>query len=86
MGLLVCVDVQNFAPFFYIKPPESWEELSDGAFENKAAEFKEYMLSQKYMSRYMNREYERKIIPKNMESHFKDFNNCEKKGFLGFYQ
>lgn len=83
-GATVCVDVKKFAPFFYIKPPESWEELSDGAFENKVAEFKEYILSQKYMSRYMNREYERKIIPKNMESHFKDLTIVRKKDFWGF--
>ena len=26
-GATVCVDVQKFIPFFYIKPPESWEVL-----------------------------------------------------------
>ena len=83
-GATICVDVQNFTPYFYIKPPVSWEELSDGAFENKVAEFKEYILSQKYMSRYMNREYEKKIIPKNMESHFKNLTIVRKKDFWGF--
>jgi len=83
-GATVCVDVQNFIPFFYIKPPESWEVLSDMAFESKVADFKEYMISQKYMAQYMNREYERKIIPKNMESHFKDLTIVRKKGFWGF--
>ena len=83
-GATICVDIQNFTPYFYIKPPESWEELSDGAFENKVAEFKEYILSQKYMSRYMNREYEKKIIPKNMESHFKNLTIVRKKDFWGF--
>ena len=83
-GATVCVDVQNFIPFFYIKPPESWEVLSDMAFESKVADFKEYMISQKYMAQYMNREYERKIIPKNMESHFKDLTIVRKKDFWGF--
>ena len=83
-GATICVDIQNFTPYFYIKPPVSWEELSDGAFENKVAEFKEYILSQKYMSRYMNREYEKKIIPKNMESHFKNLTIVRKKDFWGF--
>ena len=83
-GATVCVDVQNFIPFFYIKPPESWEVLSDLAFESKVADFKEYMISQKYMAQYMNREYERKIIPKNMESHFKDLTIVRKKDFWGF--
>jgi len=83
-GATVCVDVRNFMPFFYIKPPDSWEELSESAFEGKVAEFKEFMMSQKYMSRYMNREYERKIIPKNMESHFKDLTIVKRKDFWGF--
>ena len=83
-GATVCVDVRNFTPFFYIKPPDSWEELSESAFEGKVAEFKEFMMSQKYMSRYMNREYERKIIPKNMESHFKDLTIVKRKDFWGF--
>jgi DNA polymerase delta subunit 1 len=83
-GATVCVDVRNFMPFFYIKPPYSWEELSESAFEGKVAEFKEFMMSQKYMSRYMNREYERKIIPKNMESHFKDLTIVKRKDFWGF--
>jgi len=83
-GATVCVDVQKFIPFFYIKPPESWEVLSDLAFESKVANFKEYMISQKYMAQYMNREYERKIIPKNMESHFKDLTIVRKKDFWGF--
>lgn len=83
-GATVCVDVRNFMPFFYIKPPDSWEELSESAFEGKVAEFKEFMISQKYMSRYMNREYEKKIIPKNMESHFKDLTIVKRKDFWGF--
>ena len=83
-GATVCVDVRNFMPFFYIKPPDSWEELSESAFEGKVAEFKEFMMSQKYMSRYMNREYERKIIPKNMESHFKDLTIVKRKDFWAF--
>tara|TARA_B100000787_G_scaffold1310_1_gene979 strand:+ start:8805 stop:12749 length:3945 start_codon:yes stop_codon:yes gene_type:complete len=83
-GATVCVDVRNFTPFFYIKPPDYWEDLSDSAFEGKVAEFKDFMMSQKYTSKYMNREYERKIIPNNMESHFKDLTIVKRKDFWGF--
>ena len=83
-GATFCVEVKNYKPYFYIKPPESWEALSENAFDKKLSEFKDFLLSQKYMSRYGNNEYERKIIPKNMESHFDNLEKVYKKDFWGF--
>ena len=80
----VCVTVKNFIPFFYIKPPESWESLSESAFKSKVEEFKNIVMTDEYMSKYQNREYKKKIIPNNLTSHFKNITIVEKKDFWGF--
>jgi len=80
----VCVTVNNFIPFFYIKPPESWEKLSDTVFKSRVEEFKNNIMNNKYISKYLNRSYEKKIIPHNLESHLKNITIVEKKDFWGF--
>ena len=83
-GATVSVVVEKFKPFFYVKPPESWEFLGNSAFETKVAEMKNTLLSKSYMSRYGANEYEKRIIPKNMVSHFDDITIVKKKDFWGF--
>lgn len=83
-GATVSVVVEKFKPFFYVKPPEAWETLGNTAFEAKVAELKNTLLNKKYMSRYGTNEYEKKIIPKNMMSHFDDITIVKKKDFWGF--
>jgi DNA polymerase elongation subunit (family B) len=83
-GATISVVVEKFKPFFYVKPPESWESLSNSAFETKVAEMKSTLLNKYYMSRYGTQEYEKRIIPKNMVSHFDDITIVQKKDFWGF--
>jgi DNA polymerase delta subunit 1 len=83
-GATVSVVVEKFKPFFYVKPPEYWESLGNSAFETKVAELKNTLLSKYYMSRYGTKEYEKRIIPKNMLSHFDDITIVQKKDFWGF--
>jgi DNA polymerase delta subunit 1 len=80
----VCVTVNKFNPFFYIKPPESWEKLSDSSFNAKVDAFKDNIMNSKYIAKYLNSSYEKKIIPKNLESHLKDITIVRKKDFWGF--
>ena len=83
-GATFCVNVKNFCPFFYIKPPESWECFSDSSFQAKVDEFKDTLLTQKYTATYKTSQYEKKIIPKNLENHFKNISVESKKDFWGF--
>jgi DNA polymerase delta subunit 1 len=83
-GATFCVNVKNFCPFFYIKPPESWECLNDSSFQAKVDEFKDTLLTQKYTATYKTSQYEKKIIPKNLENHFKNISVESKKDFWGF--
>ena len=83
-GATISTVVNCFKPFFYIKPPESWESLSANVFEAKVSTFKDKLLNGKYMAQFKNNKYEKKIIPNNMLSHFSNISTVEKKDFWGF--
>jgi hypothetical protein len=54
LGATYCVNVKNFIPYFYIKPPESWEGLKKNAFREKLDELNETLLNGTYKSRFNN--------------------------------
>ena len=83
-GATISTVVNCFKPFFYIKPPESWETLSDKVFEAKVSTFKNTLLNDKYTAQFKCNKYEKKIIPHNMLSHFSNISIVEKKDFWGF--
>ena len=83
-GATISTNVTCFKPFFYIKPPESWENYNENVFEAKVSELKNSLLNNKYTSSYQGNKYERKIIPNNMISHFSNISIVKKKDFWGF--
>jgi len=88
LGATYCVNVKSFIPYFYIKPPESWEGLKKNAFREKLDELNETLLNGSYKSRYNNNgvwnEYNKKIIPRNFDTHFVSIKIVKKKDFWGF--
>lgn len=88
IGATYCVNVKSFVPYFYIKPPEKWEELNKNAFKAKVDELNEIMLNDTYKSRFNNNgvwnEYNKKIIPRSLETHFVSMKVVNKKDFWGF--
>ena len=88
LGATFCVNVKNFIPYFYIKPPESWEGLKKNAFREKLDELNDTLLNGTYKSRYNNNgvwnEYNKKIIPRNLDTHFVSIKIVKKKDFWGF--
>ena len=88
LGATYCVNVKNFIPYFYIKPPESWEGLKKNAFREKLDELNETLLNGTYKSRFNNNgvwnEYNKKIIPRNLDTHFVSIKIVKKKDFWGF--
>jgi DNA polymerase elongation subunit (family B) len=88
IGATYCVNVKNFIPYFYIKPPENWENLNKNGFRAKLDELNETLLNGTYKSRYNNNgvwnEYNKKIIPRNLEAHFVSIKIVKKKDFWGF--
>ena len=87
-GATYCVNVKSFIPYFYIKPPESWEGLGKNAFKAKLNELNETLLNGSYKCRFNNNgvwnEYNKKIIPRALETHFVSMKIVRKMDFWGF--
>ncbi len=87
-GATYCVNVKNFVPYFYIKPPENWECLNKNAFKAKVDELNDTLLNKSYKCRFNNNgtwnEYNKKIVHRNLETHFINLKVVEKKDFWGF--
>ena len=83
-GATISTKVNCFKPFFYIKPPETWEKYNDNVFEAKVSELKNIILNDKYTASFNGNKYDKKIIPNNMLSHFSNISIVEKKDFWGF--
>jgi hypothetical protein len=45
-GISICTNVIGFKPFFYLKPPESWEDLSDSEFKLKVQQLQIKLLDE----------------------------------------
>ncbi|NDB84021.1 MAG: hypothetical protein EB127_15085, partial [Alphaproteobacteria bacterium] len=88
VGATYCVKVNNFVPYFYIKPPEKWEALNKSAFKAKVDELNDVMLNNSYKCFFNNNgkmsEYNKKIIPRPLETHFASMKVVRKKDFWGF--
>ena len=88
IGATYCVNVKSFIPYFYIKPPENWEELNKNAFKAKVDELNDILVNDTYKSRFNNNgvwnEYNKKIIPRSLETHFVSMKIVKKKDFWGF--
>jgi DNA polymerase delta subunit 1 len=83
-GATISTTVNCFKPFFYIKPPEHWENYNSKVFEAKVVNLKDTMLNEKYTAQFKGNKYDKKIIPHNMLSHFSNISIVEKKDFWGF--
>ena len=88
VGATYCVKVNNFVPYFYIKPPDKWETLGKAAFKAKVDELRDVMLNDSYKCFFNNNgrmsEYNKKIISRPLETHFASMKVVRKKDFWGF--
>ena len=83
-GNTICTKVINFKPFFYVKPPVSWEDLSDSVFEHKVNEIETKLREERYECKGKNGTYNKKIISKAYEDHLDPVEFIKKKDFWGF--
>ena len=87
-GHTVCVNITGYEPYFYVKPPETWEQYSDYVFAAKVANMRTEMEEEYYKCTFRKdgreSKYNKKIIPKGYEDHFKDMSVVKKKEFWGF--
>ncbi len=80
----ICVKVIGFKPYFYIKPPESWETLSDKEFKKKVNELQIKLSEDEYDAKFKNKITRRPIISKYYKRHLCKLEIEYKKDFWGF--
>ena len=83
-GVSICTNVVGFRPFFYLKPPENWEDLSDEAFKLKVQQLQLNLLDNYYEYKFKGKATRKKIISKFYEDHLCKLEIERKKDFWGF--
>jgi len=83
-NITICTKVINFKPFFYIKPPPSWEDLDIKKFNNKVQELENKLREDTYESKFKGKSYTNRIISKTYSTHFEKLEVVHKKDFWGF--
>jgi DNA polymerase delta subunit 1 len=83
-NITICTKVVNFQPFFYVKPPSSWELLSDKKFREKAVELEVKLKEDTYESKIKGKSYINKIISSSNKKNFNGIEVVKKKDFWGF--
>ena len=80
-GISICSKVIGFEPYFYIKPPKEWEELSDKEFENNVKLLKLKLKTEYYDYKFKGKITKKKIISKYYEEHLTNIEIEYKKDF-----
>jgi len=84
-GITICSKVINFKPFFYVKPPISWNSLDIKKFNLKIKEFETRLREGSYESKFKGgKTFNKKIINDEYLSHFYKIEYVLKKDFWGF--
>ena len=83
-GISICTNVIGFKPFFYLKPPETWEDLSDSEFKLKVQQLQIKLLDEYYEYKFKGKLTKKKIISKFYEDHLCKLEIERKKDFWGF--
>lgn len=83
-GHTVSMRVEGYEPYFYVKPPESWEGFSNKLFNKELDSLRLTLLEERYMCAFKDKKYERKIISRGYEGHLVGISKVTKKDFWGF--
>jgi len=82
--------VDEYEPYFYVKPPSDWNGLTDKEFSKKKDELNITLLEEKYESSFRDPDtkritkYNKRIIGDKYLSHFNGLSIEKKKDFWGF--
>jgi DNA polymerase elongation subunit (family B) len=87
-GNTVAVNIIGYEPYFYIKPPESWENYSDNKFLAEVSSLQSHIENGTYKCIFKRdgreTKYDKKILTRRYESHLKSIEIVKKKEFWGF--
>jgi len=77
-NITYCLKVINYKPYFYVKAPDSWNELND---KDMLTKIKNKLSNEKYISKFNK---ETNIIPFHLLKHLDKIEIVNKKDFWGF--
>ena len=77
-NITYCLKVINFKPFFYVKTPDSWNDLND---KDVITKMKTKLANEKYITKFNK---ETNIIPYYLLKHMEKIEIVNKKDFWGF--
>jgi len=83
-GISICTKVVGFNPYFYIKPPETWEDLTDNEFKKRVQSLNIKLLEDSYDAKFKTKITKKQIISKNYKNHLCKLEIERKKDFWGF--
>lgn len=78
-SVTVCTKVTGFMPYFFVKPPPSWDNP-----DKQCKELKTKLLTQQIEKKWKEQTYMGTIIPKKFQSHLKYMKIVMRKDFYGF--
>lgn len=83
-GETVSARITGYEPYFYIKPPPIWETYSKKQFETEVNKLNYEIQNQKYLCKFKDQKYFKKICPYGYEEHLNELTVVIKKDFWGF--
>jgi len=87
-GITVSMRVTGYEPYFYVKPPESWEKYSDKKFSSEMQSLVRVIEEDKYQCVFKrdgkSTQYWKKIVPNGYDEHLRSVTMVKKKDFWGF--
>ena len=83
-GETVSVLIEDYEPYFYVKCPKEWDNISDKEYNNRISKLNDKLLNEKCEAVWDGKKYLKKIIAKKYEEHFNNLTVVKKKDFWGF--
>jgi DNA polymerase elongation subunit (family B) len=89
-GHSVCAQVNDFCPYFFLKVPPAWENLTNTALKEKVCSYEQHLLTAQTEKRKYNKltkeweNYTANIIPYKLRKHLEYVKIVKRKNFWGF--
>ena len=83
-GETVSVNIVDYEPYFYVKAPIEWDDLSYSQYKKRVDILNLQLKNEKYEVKFKDNTYSQKIIPKQYEEHFNNLSIVQKNEFWGF--
>ena len=83
-GSTISVNITDYEPYFYVKGPAEWDDLSYNNYKKKIDDLNITMINDKYTAVWKDKQYQKNIISKQFKDHFNGLSIVNKKEFWGF--